>query len=311
MIFLHLTPSKQLLTPACFIVITAIILVLLTIQNIQAAPITFNTALPVAKGEYLLREQIVLNQSDDDTTLKRDRQAVSSVTTLVYGSSRKLSLFAVIPYVDKRLELVTNGQQVERDNRGFADLTIFARYIFHQRDQMGKTFRMGVFAGVKMPTAQDSTSDGLGILPSSLQLGSGSWDGFAGLVVTKQTLQYQFDGQIKYRYNGEHNTIENGNVFSLDGSWQYRLWPANLANNPTGFLYSVVEVNLISQEKTTISGINNSNTGGEQLFIAPGLQYVTRRWILESAIQIPVVQNLNGNGLENKYIFRAGMRFNF
>ncbi len=43
----------------------------------------------------------------------------------------------------------------------------------------------------------------------------------------------------------------------------------------------------------------------------PGLQYVTKRWIVEAGVQIPVVQDLNGTALEKDYIFRAGFRFNF
>jgi len=47
------------------------------------------------------------------------------------------------------------------------------------------------------------------------------------------------------------------------------------------------------------------------MFLAPGLQYVTRRWIVETAIQIPVLQDLNGTALENDSVLRAGFRVNF
>ena len=47
------------------------------------------------------------------------------------------------------------------------------------------------------------------------------------------------------------------------------------------------------------------------LYLSPGLQYVTKRWIVEGGVQVPVVQNLNGLALENDYVVRAGFRFNF
>ena len=60
-----------------------------------------------------------------------------------------------------------------------------------------------------------------------------------------------------------------------------------------------------------VVAINPLGSGGTTLFLVPGLQYVTRRWIVEAAVQLPVVQDLNGTALENDYIVRAGFRFNF
>ena len=33
--------------------------------------------------------------------------------------------------------------------------------------------------------------------------------------------------------------------------------------------------------------------------------------MVEAAVQVPVVQSLNGTALENDYVARAGFRFNF
>lgn len=73
----------------------------------------------------------------------------------------------------------------------------------------------------------------------------------------------------------------------------------------------VAEVNLIHQDKHSFSGAADANSGGTRLFLTPGIQYVTKRWILEGAVQLPVVQDLNGTALENDYVVRAGVRFNF
>ncbi len=51
-----------------------------------SAPVTFNTALPVAKGEFVFREQFVLDQSGDDPSgADRDRTAWAAVSVLGYG----------------------------------------------------------------------------------------------------------------------------------------------------------------------------------------------------------------------------------
>jgi hypothetical protein len=38
---------------------------------------------------------------------------------------------------------------------------------------------------------------------------------------------------------------------------------------------------------------------------------VTRRWVAEAIVQVPVVQELNGTALEDNFIVRAGFRVNF
>ena len=78
-----------------------------------------------------------------------------------------------------------------------------------------------------------------------------------------------------------------------------------------GFLYGILEANLIHREKDEAGGRSNPDSGGITLFLSPGLQYVTKRWILEGGVQVPVVQDLNGDALEADYVARFGFRVNF
>ena len=73
----------------------------------------------------------------------------------------------------------------------------------------------------------------------------------------------------------------------------------------------MLEANLVSAAKNRMSGNSDPNSGGTTLFISPGLQYVTRQWIVEAGVQIPVRQRLNGTALKNDYAFTAGFRVNF
>jgi len=278
-----------------------------------SAPITFNTALPVAKGEYLFREQFIINQSGDDpSNLDRGRTAKAAVTVLAYGINSDLAVFGVLPYLDKQLKLTAGGNRVSRRASGFGDMTVFARYTAYKQNRPGQNFRIAPFAGVKLPTGKDNDRDSLGQLPASVQLGSGSWDPLIGVVTTYQTLNYQLDGQISYQARNEANNFEAGDVTRLDGSLQYRLWPKTLTGGGTpGFLYGIIEVNWINQQKNRINGFADKNSNGSRLFLSPGIQYVTRRWITEAALQIPVSQDLNGLALENDYIGRLSVRVNF
>lgn len=287
--------------------------ILIKSAAVISAPITFNTALPVAKGEYLARLQLVVNQSGkDQSQLQRDRNTKTAVTVLGYGVNSKLALFGTLPVHNNSLSLANTGNiRNERKAAGLGDTTLFARYIMVQQNKKGQNFRIAPFAGIKMPTGEDNKSDSSGVLPPSVQLGTGSWDPLFGIISTYQTLDYQVDAQLGYQLNTEANNYEAGDIARLDGSFQYRLWPGKLSGKVPGFLYGVIEANLIHQQSDKLNAITNKNSGGNRLLITPGIQYVTRRWIIETALQIPVVQNLSGTGVENDYIARISGRFNF
>lgn len=278
-----------------------------------AAPQTFNTALPVAKGDFLLREQILaFEASDDPSPADRELEIFGLISVLGYGITSDLAVFGVLPVLDKKLDLrLPDGQRLTRSTTGLGDARLFARYTALQRDARGRSFRLAPFIGIELPTGDDGADDRLGRLPRPLQLGSGSWDPFGGLIATYQTLAYQIDAELSYQINTRADDFESGDELRLDASWQYRLWPRQLGGGVPGFFYGVIEGNLLYQAKDEMDGARDPDSGGTRLSLSPGLQYVTRRWILEAIVQLPVLQELNGAALEEDYAVRAGFRVNF
>lgn len=283
------------------------------LKEAHAAPETFNTALPVGKGDFVFREQFLhIKASDDPSPLDRNLEVLGGVSVLGYGVTSDLAIFGMLPYLDKELDLtMPGGQRITRSTSGIGDAQLFARYTVLQEDLPGRSFRIAPFLGLKLPTGDDSDRDSFGRLPQPLQLGSGSWDPFGGVIVTWQTLDYQVDAQLSYKANNEANGFDFGDEFRFDASLQYRLWPHELGAGVPGFLYGVIETNLLHQAKNEIGGTDDPNSGGTRLFLSPGLQYVTKRWVLEAIVQLPVVQDLNGMELEDDFIVRAGFRVNF
>jgi hypothetical protein len=309
---IHQSSSRGNTPHFAALVVCAVFAIAFGVGDAGAAPITFNTALPVAEGEFVFRSQAVVDQSGDDPSgADRDRTAWAVVSVLGYGATSDLALFAILPYVDKRLDSTVAGERRSRGASGIGDLSIFGRYTVFRKDRPGGTFRIAPFLGVETPTGDDDEQDVFGRLPPSVQPGSGSFDPFAGLVATYQTLQFQIDAQVSYKANMQANDFEFGDVARLDGSIQYRFWPRRLGKGVPDFLYGVLEANLIHQDESRVGGTKNPNSGGTTLFIAPGLQYVSKRWILEGSVQIPALQNLNGVALEKDYIVRGGFRLNF
>ena len=293
-------------------VLVSVIVSVACASRSEAAPITFNTALAVAEGEFILRGQAIVRRSTDDPSpMDRDLRVLTVPSVLVYGATRNLTLFGIVPYLDKTLDLTTSTGRVQRSDSGLGDVTMLGRYTLYTRDRLGDTRRFAPFVGLKLPTGDDSEQDSLGRLPQPLQLGSGSWDPIVGAIFTWQTFDWQLDSAVQYRFNTEANNFEFGDQARLDLSFQYRLWPRTLGAGVPAFVYGVLESNLIYAGKNEVGGISDPNSGGTTWFLAPGVQLVTKRAILEASIQIPTVQDLNGLALENDYIVRAGFRVNF
>ncbi|XKE47086.1 transporter [Halomonas organivorans] len=270
----------------------------------QGGAQTFGTALPVAEGNGVLRQQFLHRQASGGG---RDLEVSGAVTLLGYGASRDLTLLGALPYLDKRL----TADGVRRGSEGLGDLRLWARYTLYRHDAPGRTLRLAPYLGLETPTGRDDDRDALGRLPRPLQPGSGSWDPFAGVVVTYQTLDLELDAQLAYQANTEADGFAFGDIARLDGAAQYRLWPRALSGGVPAFLYGVLEANLIHREPDEIQGEANPDSGGTRLLLAPGLQYVTRRWVIEGVVQLPVVQDLDGSAPEDEAVLRAGFRFNF
>lgn len=281
--------------------------------NVHAAPQTFNTALPVATGELILRGQFLYKSiGEDPGPRNRSVKIRGSAVTVGYGAASAFALFGALPVLDKELDVVLpDGERIRRETSGIADARLFGRYTLFQRDRRGSTFRIAPFAGLELPTGNDNETDERGALPPTLQLGSGSWDPFFGAVATWQTLDYQLNGQVAYQANTEANDFEFGDELRLDASVQYRLWPRELGTGVPGFLLAGVEGNFLYQDRHRAAGVEDPDSGGRRFFVSPSLQYGTRRWVLEAIVQVPVAQDLNGAALEDEVTVRAGFRFNY
>ena len=284
-----------------------------TVDISHAGPITFNSALPVSEGVGILRSQVKLTRKTGDVTSQNRNLMVTAVPlVLAYGFSPKLALFGVLPYVDKRMDITIANKRVRRQTNGLGDGKFFARYTIYQVDKPGDTLRIAPFVGLKVPTGVHDKRDALGVLPRPLQSGSGSWDPFAGITLTRQTLDWEFDAAASYQLNSKASGFEFGDEARFDASFQYRIVPQSLDDvGMPGFIYAVLESNLIWNGKNKLAGATDISSGGTTWNLVPGLQYVTRRYVLETAIQLPVVQRLNGTALETDWVWSAGMRWNF
>lgn len=282
-------------------------------RSVVAGPITFNTALPVHTGEWIVRQQTIwLRATDDPSPLDRDLNVLVAPVVVVYGLNSRVALFAIQPFLSKQIEITTPSGRATRATTGLGDLTAMARVTAVAFDRLGETIRFAPFAGLKLPTGRDDEADGIGRLPQPLQLGSGSLDPVFGAVFTWQRLRWQIDASGSYQRTTEANGFDSGDEARGDASFQYRLVPRGaLGGGVPSYLYAVVESNAVWHGRSRLSGLPDGDSGGFIWYVAPGLQWVTLRTVLEATVQIPVVQNTNGLGLREDFTALLSLRVSF
>lgn len=277
-------------------------------------PINSDIGLTPSKEQFLIRLQAgIIEKSDDPTDMDRVMEGINIPFTVMYGATERLALSLTIPYLDKELKFTESGLRRKRHDSGIGDITLLGKYRIYTKDYPGKTSRLSVTGGIKLPIGEDDEEDSLGRLPQDLQLGSGSFDPIIGTAYTWQTLSSEFDMDFAYKFNTEGaNDFESGDLLKYNIAYQRRIWPFELPEKGVYAQFNLVlELNGNYQKRNKSAGTKIPDSGGHSIFLSPGLQYVTERFILEGSIQLPVIQDLNGSQLETDYIITAGTRITF
>jgi len=261
-----------------------------------AAPIATNTALPVSADEIILREQLVATHSSDSLGgTNRQVNRFEARTVLGYGLTSKLAVFGVLPLVN----IDRTIGDVSTSEFGLGDAALFARYEVFRSDQPGRTLRIAPYLGLRVPSGRDGKT------------GDGSLDVFGGLIATVASTQWVLDSQIRYDRNREADGFKRGDSTRFETSFQYRLAPGKVTRDTNAFVYGVLEISANYYERDRVNGVTDPNSGGFQLYLTPGVQYASRRWIADLGGKFPIINDLNGSALEPDYSILASIRVNF
>jgi len=294
----------------CLIVISILLFFALKPHSAISVPINSDVGLTPHKGEFIFRVQSrYLRKSDDPLNLGRSVDAVVVPFVGVYGFTSRSSMLIKVPIIYRELKAAGG---VLRSDQGPGDVTVIGKHRFFTHNFKGGTSRLSAIAGLQLPTGDDNARDSLGLLPKGIQLGSGSVDVIAGGTYTLQTLDYEIDADLRYVFNQEANNFEFGDVFKYNLAYQKRIWPSIL---PDTGIYSqwnaVLELNGTWEMKSELGGIDVANSGGNTIYLSPGVQFVSKRSVYEFSFLYPVVQDLNGSQLETDYSLALSYRYIF
>lgn len=225
--------------------------------------------------------------------------------------SNRLIVMAVLPYLDKALEMGARDARRRLSVDGFGDLAIAAKLGIFQRDRPDRTTRAALFGRVKLPTGKDDAvgSDGQ-VLPRPLQLGTGSADYSAGIILTHSIGPVGLSGDLSYDFNTTTRGFAFGDVLHYDVAVGYRVHPRIYRTFPAKQINLYVEANGTSTHRDTLASRPAADSGGQVLLVSPGVQFIpSAGFLVEATYQIPVWQDFSGAQLEFQPIFKVGIRW--
>jgi len=236
------------------------------------------------------------------------------------------------------------------DSAGVGDLSVFGQYRFY-RDRATQTewaFLAGL--KLPTGDTSVNTADGNEPFETEFQPGSGAWEGSFGVAFTKRFGAWSFDANVLYTLASEGaQQTDLGDRFQYNAALSYRLTGgaggasgrmragalpqpmyhggpgahehshghdhdhgAEVPAAPKGpALDLVLELNGEWHARETIAGATDPNSGGNVVFLSPGLRLSYDKWSGFVSLGVPVINDLNGIQAEPDWRVLTGVAVNF
>lgn len=288
--------------------------------------------LPASKSVISLKVEHIKNDAFSTAELETFADNQSEVhgtdslqtTTLTggYGLNDDLTIGFSLPYIDRQNLMEASHHhdehEVERlgDAKGLGDLTLYGQYRLFENDVSNRHF--AIIFGIKAPTGKTSrhTIDGE-TFEAEHQPGSGSWDGLVGFAYTQQTGGLTLNVSTLYsRAREGTQKTDQGDALSYNAALSYRLGNNEHGHPSDGHQHGhsaiesydlVLELNGDWRDKTEIDGKTSNNTGGNLVYLSPGVRLqLDDRWSATASLKLPVLKSLNGDQSNPKWLFNVG-----
>lgn len=275
------------------------------VTTVIAQPITFPTSMSVGEGDLILRAQPWYSRSTDDPA-GLDRALTEWRVKLIgiYGVTRNATVFVVAPYLDRRWREGANSTDI----RGFGDVELSLRRTVVEVNRPRRTFSVSPFAGVELPTGDDSARG----FPADLALGSGAAGFFVGFALRDAThgKPHRFFAS-RYTFTTENEGFDRGDRFEANVAIKPGLASWHSPRRGLMGVNGMIELQYHWMGAHERGGRTVDGSGGSLVNLTPGIVFTSHRLILEAAVRFPVVQALNGQALKNDFGLLLGIWRNF
>ncbi len=207
-----------------------------------------------------------------------DKEKNVAGVELTYGLTGDWAAGIDIPYVNKSVN--------DASESGQGDLRLFTKYRFWRKDGPGVQQSMSVAVKVKTDTGDSNVS-------------SGSTDSLLGLAYGYESRKWYRWAALRYLFNGENDAgLRRGNKILYDLVGGIRQHQTSYLEPDTVWL---LELNGEYAERDELNSAALNNSGGNEVFVSPGIFWTLRNFAVKAGVQIPMLSQLNENQQKTDY----------
>ncbi|MCL6267707.1 transporter [Flagellimonas myxillae] len=245
---------------------------------------------------------------DDDSRLRITNSVLVSAG---YAFTDRFSIESLLTWVNQLRTISQFGNETDTETTGIGDGVFLLKYALP--DVLGKESSVSLGGGVKVPFGRSDLLTAQGIqLTADLQPGSGAWD-IVGLLSISKNLGFRPSSMVSLhltaRFTGTNNDY-------LNGASSYEFGDAIQAN--LGYsdqflgLGTIFNPSLVIKYRKAfidkIEGFDLPNTGGEWIFVRPGISVaISPTLALVSKLEVPVYSFVEGTQLTPTLRFTGGL----
>jgi hypothetical protein len=268
-----------------------ILLLLATPALAQEAMYTQAATMPGPAGVIYRTQVHVARYGTEPTTNVARATELELINAVQIGLVRDLSLTLEAPVVFKR-ETLNDGSR--DSDSGVEDLDAMLKYRIYREDGKGvNTTRIALLGGAQFASGDDGDFSSKSVNPH-----------LGGVIsIIRGRHGFSQDASFKLNTRGDDAGNRGGdgpsNVFMLNSSYVFRLFPDAFTSESIGAWYTTTELSCYFE-----------TNGDSELRYSVGIMYEGRRWAFEAMVQLPLWNELDHRA-ELDWACGVGFRFSF
>ena len=287
-------------------------------------PHEFRVKMNFSWGKMVGLRRGTSNRSTKDTLgqymmTQRKMDMYMSNVSVGYAFSDRFFAGIMGMYMEKDMEMIRRGgRRSSMNSQGAGDTMLMTKTLLYADDYLIPTSQVSLLLGVSIPTGSIDQDDTGQILPYSMQLGSGTFDPFIGVLYEGSSSPFWWGANASYlaRAYENYKSYNLGDEYRLDLYGMYQLHhnlvgELQIKGKYVGDLEG--EAQEIEQDgdghmngNPNMAFMSNlydpDNYGGSTVDLTTGVQWQPfRNHILNAQFSVPLFQNLHGTQMERDF----------
>jgi len=287
-------------------------------------PHEFRIKMNLSWGRMVGLRRGTSNRSTKDTLgqymmTQRKMDMYMSNVSVGYAFSDRFFAGIMGMYMEKDMEMIRRGgRRSSMNSQGAGDTMLMTKTLLYADDYLIPTSQVSLLLGVSIPTGSIDQDDTGQILPYSMQLGSGTFDPFIGVLYEGSSSPFWWGANASYlaRAYENYKSYNLGDEYRLDLYSMYQV-RHNLVGELQikGKYVGDIEGEAQEIEQDGDGHMNGNpnmafmsnlydpdNYGGSTVDLTTGVQWQPfRNHILNAQFSVPLFQNLHGTQMERDF----------